>query len=350
MRMTQPHSTIVTARSESKPDLLSIVCPAYNEAEGVQEFIDRVRSTMADMAQEYELVMVNDGSTDATILALRALQETMPELAVLDLSRNFGKEIALSAGLDHVRGDAVVVIDCDLQDPPELIADMVSKWRKGYDVVYARRRARHGETWLKKTTANLFYQLMQKLGPAPIPRNTGDFRLMSRKVVDAVCALREKHRMMKGVFAWVGFPATEILYDRDPRHAGQSKWNYWKLWNLGLEGITSNTLAPLKISTYLGLLTAAFAFCLGVFYVGKTLLFGDPVAGFPTLAAIVLFLGGMQLTVLGVVGEYLGRIFNETKNRPLYFVNEWKPTANSRDVDWEEVGKELRKPRRSSAA
>lgn len=349
MAMDTANTPNVSPRAQEKPDLLSIVCPAYNEADGIGEFVARVKAVMAQLQQKFELVIVNDGSSDATLLALRDLRADTPELAVLDLSRNFGKEIALSAGLDHAKGDAVVVIDSDLQDPPELIGDMLSKWRDGFDVVYARRKARHGETWLKKITASGFYRLMQHIGPAPIPRNTGDFRLMSRKVVDAVCALREKHRMMKGVFAWVGFPSTEVLYDRDPRFAGETKWNYWKLWNLSLEGITANTLAPLKLSTYVGLATAFVAFCLGGFFVAKTILFGDPVAGFPTLIAVMLFLGGVQLTVLGVIGEYLGRIFNETKNRPLYFVNHWQP-ADSEQINWDQVERELRLPPKKSNA
>lgn len=348
MKPAQPAS--IAPRETAQPDLLSIVCPAYNEADGIGELVARVKAVMAKLEQKFELVIINDGSTDATMVALHALRADTPELAVLDLSRNFGKEIALSAGLDHARGDAVVVIDSDLQDPPELIEDMITKWRDGYDVVYARRKARHGETWLKKITASGFYQLMQHIGPVPIPRDTGDFRLMSRKVVDAVCSLREKHRMMKGVFAWVGFPSTEVLYDRDPRFAGETKWNYWKLWNLSLEGITANTLAPLKLSTYVGLATAFVAFCLGGFFVAKTILFGDPVAGFPTLIAVMLFLGGVQLMVLGVIGEYLGRIFNETKNRPLYFVNDWQPSAEQ-PVDWDQVEREIRsKPKQSNAA
>jgi len=219
-------------------------------------------------------------------------------------------------------GDAVVVIDADLQDPPELIRELIDGWREGYEVVYAKRRARHGESWLKKKTAAAFYKIMHQAGPVGLPENVGDFRLMSRKAVDAVCAMRERHRFMKGVFAWVGFPSKAVLYDRAAREAGETKWNYWKLWNLSIEGVTSSTLAPLKISTYLGFLTAGFAFLAGVFYIIKTLIFGDVVQGFPTLVVVILFLGGVQLCVLGVIGEYLGRVFNETKDRPLYFATD----------------------------
>ena len=309
-------------REQDKPELLSIVCPAYNEQEVLALFHRRVREAMEAIEQPFEIVFVNDGSRDGTLPLMRLIRERFPNTTIVDLSRNFGKEIALSAGIDAASGDAVVVIDADLQDPPELIAELIGEWRKGYEVVYAQRKARHGETWLKKATAGAFYSMMSKIGAVRLPENTGDFRLMSRKVVDAICQLRERHRFMKGVFAWVGFPSVAVQYDRDPRAAGTTKWNYWKLWNLSLEGITSFTIAPLKISTYIGFLTAAFAVLAGVFYMGKALFFGDPVAGFPTLITVMLFLGGVQLFVMGVMGEYLGRIFNETKNRPLYLVNE----------------------------
>lgn len=311
----------LTPRAETAPALLSIVCPAYNEADNIIPFHKAVSKAMRRLAQPFEIVFVNDGSRDETLLKMRELRGVHPNTAIVDLSRNFGKEIALTAGLDQARGDAVVVIDADLQDPPEVIGGFIAGWREGYDVVYAQRRARHGESWLKKATAAAFYKMMRSVGPAPLPENVGDFRLMSRKTVDAVCALRERHRFMKGVFAWVGFPAKVIQYDRAPRAAGATKWNYWKLWNLSLEGLTSSTLAPLKLSTYFGFAVAGFAFLLGAFFIMKKIVYGDPVQGFPTLAALILFLGGVQLMVLGVIGEYLGRIFNETKQRPLYFTN-----------------------------
>ena len=250
---------------------------------------------------------------------------TEPRVAIVRLSRNFGKEIATTAGLEHARGEAVIVIDADLQDPPEVIPRLVAAWREGFDMVYAQRRARDGETWLKKATASLFYRLMQKLGRVPLPRDAGDFRLMSRRVVDAVLQLREQHRFMKGLFAWVGFPSKAVPYDRAPRQAGSTKWSYWKLWNLALEGITGFTVMPLKVSTYLGLLVATFAVIYGAQVVVRTLLFGNPVAGYPSLMAVILFLGGVQLVTLGVIGEYLGRVFNETKQRPLYLVRTLRP-------------------------
>ncbi|NWG71258.1 MAG: glycosyltransferase family 2 protein [Parvularculaceae bacterium] len=319
---------VVAPRAEEKPRLLSIVCPAYNEAEGLLAFHRAVRKAMAEIDQPFEVVFVNDGSTDATLQLMGELRARHPATTIVDLSRNFGKEIALTAGLDAARGDAVVVIDADLQDPPSLIGEMIAGWREGYDVVYAQRRAREGESWLKLVSAGLFYRLMRGVGEVGLPENVGDFRLMSRKAVDAVCTLRERHRFMKGLFAWVGFPSKVIQYDRAPREAGATKWNYWKLWNLSIEGITSSTLAPLKVSTYLGFATAAAAFALGIFFVVKKLFFGDPVQGFSALIVAMLFLGGVQLAVLGVMGEYLGRIFNETKKRPLYFVNAILPSKD----------------------
>ncbi len=311
----------VRPRPQTAPALLSIVCPAYNEADTIVAFHKAVAKTMRRLAQPFEIVFVNDGSRDLTLLRMRELRSVHPNTTIVDMSRNFGKEIALTAGLDHARGDAVVVMDADLQDPPYVIEDMIAGWRQGYDVVYGQRLTRAGESWLKKATASAFYRMMRHVGPTPIPENVGDFRLMSRKVVDAVCALRERHRFMKGVFAWAGFPSTIVQYDRASREAGTTKWNYWKLWNLSLEGMTSSTLAPLKLSSYLGFVVAGFAFLLGAFYIVKKLIFGDPVQGFATLAALTLFLGGVQLMVLGVMGEYLGRVFNETKQRPLYFTN-----------------------------
>lgn len=311
----------VTPRAETAPALLSIVCPAYNEADMIVAFHKAVSKVMRRLGQPFEIIFVNDGSRDLTLLKMRELRAVHPNTTIVDLSRNFGKEIALTAGLDHACGDAIVVMDADLQDPPHVIEDMIAGWRQGYDVVYGQRLTRAGESWLKKATASAFYRMMRHIGSTPIPENVGDFRLMSRKVVDAVCALRERHRFMKGVFAWAGFPSTVVQYDRAPREAGTTKWNYWKLWNLSLEGMTSSTLAPLKLSTYLGFVVAGFAFLLGAYYIVKKLIFGDPVQGFATLAALTLFLGGVQLMVLGVMGEYLGRIFNETKQRPLYFTN-----------------------------
>lgn len=300
-------------------DLVSIVAPAFNEEAVLPEFHKRIVSVFASLDCEVEVVYINDGSRDQTLQVLQALHADDPRVTVIDLSRNFGKEIAMTAGFDHASGDAVVVIDTDLQDPPELIPKMISLWREGYDVVYAQRTARDGESWFKKATANAFYRLIQGLSRVQIPRDTGDFRLMSRRAVDALLRLREHHRFMKGLFAWVGFQSIALPYKRDARFAGETKWNYWNLWNFALEGITSFTTVPLRLASYLGLAISLFAFSYAAFIIYKTLAYGEDVRGYPSLMVVVLLLGGIQLASLGVIGEYLGRMFNETKNRPLYF-------------------------------
>lgn len=310
---------------QSTTPTLSIVVPAYNEAEVLPAFHGRVCGVMQALGQSWELVLVNDGSVDATFQIMRDLGRRDPHITIVNLSRNFGKEIAVTAGLDHARGDAVIIIDADLQDPPEVIPDLVAAWRSGFDTVFAQRRRRDGESWVKRTTAHGFYRLMRRVGHIEMPPDTGDFRLISRRVVEALRQVREHHRFMKGLFAWVGFPSTRVLYDRAPRHAGRTKWNYWKLWNFALEGITSFTVMPLKCATYLGLFIGLLAAIYLFQLILRTMLFGNPVAGYPSLMAVVLFLGGAQLVTLGVIGEYLGRIFNETKRRPLYFVERYLP-------------------------
>jgi polyisoprenyl-phosphate glycosyltransferase len=309
----------------------SVVIPVCDEAEVLPEFHRRLSAVM-NLLGTWEAVYVNDGSRDASLRLLEILHGTEPHVAIVNLSRNFGKEIATTAGLEHARGEAVIVIDADLQDRPEVIPALVAGWRDGFDMVYAERRAREGETWPKRVTASLFYRLMRHLGRVQLPRNTGDFRLMSRRVVDAVLQLREQHRFMKGLFAWVGFPTTAVLYDRMPRQRGTGKWSYWKLWNLALDGITSFTVMPLKVATYLGLAVASFAVIFGAQLVIRTLLFGNPVAGYPSMMAVILFLGGVQLITLGVIGEYLGRVFNETKLRPLYLVERFVPSEVHREM------------------
>lgn len=311
--------------------LLSVVVPACNEEEVLPEFHKRLSAVFDRLPLRCEVVYVNDGSRDGTQAFIALLAHNDQRVSYVDLSRNFGKEIAMTAGLDHARGDAVVIIDADLQDPPELIEQLVQEWQSGFDIVYAQRAERDGETWLKKATATVFYQVIQRVSRVQIPRDTGDFRLMSRRAVDALLQLREQHRFMKGLFAWVGFPQKAVRYRRDPRFAGETKFNYWKLWNFALEGITSFTIAPLKMATYIGLLTATLAFCYGVWIISKTLLYGDPVRGYPSLMVTVLFLGGVQLVFIGVIGEYLGRIYNETKQRPLYFVQGYQPSTSARE-------------------
>lgn len=300
---------------------LSIIVPVFNEQEVIADFHQRLSTALImTNLDKVEIIYINDGSTDKSLELLLNLQEKDFRIKVVDLSRNFGKEAAMTAGLKHAAGEAVIIIDADLQDPPELINDMVKEWRNGYDVVNMRRLSRQGETRLKKTTARLFYSFMGHIGRVKLPENVGDFRLLSRKAVDALLEMPERTRFMKGLFSWIGFSTKELTYHRDSRYAGTSKWSYWALWNLALEGITSFTIAPLKISTYVGILTSLLALLYGFFVLAKALIFGNPVPGYPSLLVVILFLGGLQLLAIGVVGEYLGRVFIETKQRPPYLV------------------------------
>ena len=302
---------------------LSVVAPVFNEQEVLPEFHRRLSAVLDAMGGTAEVVYVNDGSRDGTLGLLQQLHQADPRVSVVNLSRNFGKEIALTAGLDHSRGDAVVVIDSDLQDPPELIPTLLERWRDGFDVVYATRTDRAGETFFKKLTAKYFYRVIRSASRVEIPADTGDFRVLSRRAVDDLCRLREHHRYMKGLFAWIGYPQTSVPYKRDARFAGTTKWNYFKLWNFALEGITSFTIAPLKAASYVGFLTSVVAVFYAIWIIYKTLRYGDPVAGYPSLVTIVLLLGGLQLMTLGIIGEYMGRMFNETKRRPLYLVEKF---------------------------
>lgn len=321
---------------------VSVVAPAYNEQEVLGEFHRRVTEVMIGLGCDYEIVLINDGSRDSTLELMHLMRERDPHVTIVDLSRNFGKEIALSAGLDHTKGEVVVVLDSDLQDPPELIPQMLDIWREGYDVVYGMRTVRDGETWFKKMTAKYFYRLIKRVSRVDIPKDTGDFRLMSRRAVEALGGLREEHRFMKGLFAWIGFPSKPLPYRRDPRAAGETKWNYWNLWNFAIEGITSFTVAPLKVSTYAGLAVAAFALLYAAIVIWKALFFADPVRGYPSLMAVILFLGGVQLISVGLLGEYVGRIFNEVKRRPLYLVN--RLVASELDGRHANAGVTVREP------
>jgi len=305
--------------------LITVVVPCFDEADVLAAFHDRLAAVMDSLPFSWSVIYVNDGSRDSTLGVMLALQARSANVSVLNLSRNFGKEAAMTAGLDHAAGDAVVVIDADLQDPPELIPDLVAAWQRGYDVAYAQRRVREGETWTKRTTARLFYRLMSRSGQTPLPVDTGDFRLMSRRAVDGLLTLRERHRFMKGLFAWIGYPQVAVQYNRSPRYAGNSKWNYWRLWNFALEGITSYTVLPLKIATYLGLIISLFSGIYGLFIIALTLVLGRSVPGYPSLIVVILLLGGTQLMTLGLLGEYLGRVFNEVKGRPLYLVERFTP-------------------------
>ena len=323
--------------SSREPKLISVVAPAYNEQDVLPEFHERLTTVFARLEDQLEVIYVNDGSSDRTLEVLQSLRAGDPRITIVDLSRNFGKEIAMTAGFDHACGDAVVVIDTDLQDPPEVIPEMIQHWRGGYDVVYAKRISREGETWLKKATASAFYRLIQRVSRVRIPQDTGDFRLLSRRAVLALGRLREQHRFMKGLFAWIGYPQKAIPYHRDVRFAGETKWNYWKLWNFAIEGITSFTTAPLKLASYFGLLVALFAFVYAAVVIYRTVIFGEEVRGYPSLMVVVLMLGGIQLASLGIIGEYLGRMFNETKGRPLYLVQRLEPSQAALEAQGQEA-------------
>lgn len=301
---------------------ISLVVPAFNEAHALPVLHPRIAAVLDGLTMDAEVLYVDDGSRDDTWAVIAGLGERDARVRGIRLSRNFGKELALTAGLDAVQGDAAIVLDADGQDPPELIPVFVEKWREGYDVVFGTRTRREGESWLKRFTAAAFYRVMERLSHTPVPRDTGDFRLLSRRALDALAGLRERRRFMKGLFAWVGYRQCAIPYQREPRLAGASKFSYWRLWNFALEGITSFSTAPLRIATYLGVLAAMAAFVFGVVIIGKTLMYGDPVPGYPSLMTVVLFLGGVQLMALGMIGEYLGRLFDEAKQRPLYLIQE----------------------------
>jgi polyisoprenyl-phosphate glycosyltransferase len=330
----------------SKPkrlSLVSIVVPAYNEDEVILEFNRRLSLVRQDLSLPSEVIFVNDGSNDNTLGLLRALKAADPTIAIVDLSRNFGKEIALTAGLDHARGDAVVVIDADLQHPPELIPEFIARWQEeDADVVYGQHASWARESRTKKVTARGFYRVINALSGRIIPADASDFRILSRRAVDALAGVRERHRFMKGLFVWIGYRQVPMLYEPDLRFAGVSKWNYWKLWNFSIEGITSFSIAPLKIATYIGLLAATLAILYGFYMVIKTIIFGNPVPGYPSLFVMVLFLGGLQLIFLGIIGEYLGRTFNEVKQRPLYLVRQWDPSTQDRTSVTQAAGTEGR--------
>ena len=314
--------------SEPKaPSLISIVVPAYNEGDVIPEFNRRLSIVRQELLLSSEVIFVNDGSKDNTLELLRGLKATDPTIGIVDLSRNFGKEIALTAGLDYARGDVVVIIDADLQHPPELIPKFIARWREeDADVVYGQRISRAGESGVKKLTSRNLYRVISALSGRLIPVDAGDFRILSRRAVDALAGVRERHRFMKGLFAWIGYRQVAMPYETDLRFAGVSKWNYWKLWNFSIEGITSFSIGPLKVATYIGLITAILSIVYGLFMVIRTILFGNPVPGFPSLLVAILFLGGLQLIFLGIIGEYLGRTFNEVKQRPLYLVRHWDPS------------------------
>lgn len=304
--------------------LITILVPCYNEENSLDLLYERLQIIINRLNRyRFQILLVNDGSRDNTLAKMQELHKNDPMVSYLSLSRNFGKENAMLAGLDFAEGDAVILLDADLQDPPELIPQMIEEWEKGYDDVYARRRSRAGETWFKKASAHWYYRILQQFADIDIPADVGDFRLLDRQAVDALCSLRERQRYTKGLFSWIGYNKKELLFDREPRAAGNSKMNFLKLFGLAVDGITSFSVAPLRLASVLGIIISSVAFIYLVFVVVKTLLYGDPVAGYPSMISIILFIGGIQLIVLGIIGEYVGRIFYEAKRRPDYLVSEF---------------------------
>ena len=303
---------------------LSIIIPMYNEEEALPYTYNRLVSLGKHIDNyEREFLFVNDGSKDNSLEIVKAFREKDNRVCYLNLSRNFGKEVAMGAAFDYVTGDAIAIIDADLQDPPELIVEMLKYYEEGYDDVYAKRRSRNGESWLKKFTSKSFYKILSKVSSVPIQRDTGDFRLLSRRAIEALRKFPEKQRYTKGMFSLIGFKKKEVEFDRDSRVAGKTKWNYFKLIDLAIDGITSFTTAPLRIATFMGILSALVAFIYIVYIVVRTIILGIDVPGYASIICFILMIGGIQLISLGVIGEYLGRIFIEVKNRPLYFVEEY---------------------------
>jgi Glycosyltransferases involved in cell wall biogenesis len=301
---------------------VSIIIPCHNESENLGTLYTRIRAVMEQTSEPWEIICVNDGSSDDTLLQLIALHSRDQRIKIIDLSRNFGKEAALTAGLDATLSDAAIPLDADLQDPPELIPELLAQWRKGFDVVNAVRLSRKGESWLKRASAHVFYRVINRMSEVEIPPDTGDFRLLSRSVLDALQALPERRRFMKGLFAWVGFRSTNIYYHREPRHSGKTTWSYWQLWNFAVEGITSFSQVPLQLAAYLGFLVSLLAFLYAIWLIISTIAYGNPVKGYPSIMVTLLFLSGVQLMALGVIGEYLGRIYEESKQRPVYLVKQ----------------------------
>lgn len=309
------------ARRPSRP-LLSVVVPVYNEAEVLDIFLTETQAVLAGLPVDSEFVFIDDGSKDGTARIIsRHLAGGLPG-RLIGLSRNFGKEAALTAGLEHARGDILVILDADLQDPPGLIPGMLAQWRQGYDVIYGLRVDRSQDTLMKRSTASMFYRIFDRLTNIHMPANAGDFRLIDRSVVQALGRLPERNRFMKGLFAWVGHTATFVPYERPPRRAGEGKWNYWKLWNFALDGLASFTTVPLRMWLYSGGLIAAIAFAYAMVLVARVLLFGVDVPGYASLMVSILFFSGLQLLSIGIIGEYIGRLFVEAKQRPVYLVQD----------------------------
>ncbi|QUM76621.1 glycosyltransferase family 2 protein [Moritella sp. 24] len=314
----------------SSTPLLSIVVPFFNEDEVLTECHQRVIAVLDNLSAPCEVIYVDDGSSDKSWSQVITFSATNHTIRSIKLSRNFGKEAAMTAGMANTTGKAVIILDADLQDPPELIPQMIYEWEKGYDVVNMQRKERHGENWLKRSTAHLFYKVINRLADIEMPQNVGDFRLLDRKVVDVINNLPERNRFMKGLLSWPGFNTCTLQFDRDARQAGITKWNYSKLVHLAFEGITSFSIRPLRIATAAGLVTSIISVLMAIILVSKTLFFGDPVAGYPSMMTVMLLLGGIQLLSIGLMGEYVGRLFIESKQRPNFIVmNEQTTEPNS---------------------
>lgn len=302
---------------------VTVLVPCYNEEEALPLFYDRICQTISALQEyEWELLFVNDGSRDRTLQIMRNLYSRDSRVSYVDLSRNFGKERAMLAGFDYAGGDCMIIMDADLQDPPELIPQMLACWEEGYEDVYARRNSRGKESRLRRFFSLMFYRILQKTTNIEVLQNVGDFRLLDRCCIDALKTMREAERYTKGMFCWIGFRKKEIVFDRCDRIAGKSSWNFITLLGLAMEGITSFSIAPLRISTFIGTAVSLAAFVYMIFIFIKTLIYGDPVQGFPTIMIVMLFLGGVQLLSIGLLGEYIGRIFNESKHRPTYIARE----------------------------
>lgn len=311
---------------------ITIIIPAYNEEESLPYLYERLEKLMdSNKNYEFEILFVNDGSKDKTIELIKQYREKDKRISYVDFSRNFGKEIAMMAGLDYAKGDAVIFMDADLQDPPELIPELIKYWEEGCDDVYAKRKSRAGETFLKKFTSKMYYKVLQSLTNVPIQKDTGDFRLLDRRCVNALKKMRETQRCSKSMFSWIGYNKKEVLYDRDPRIAGKTKWNYKKLVDLAIDGITSFTTSPLRISTYLCIPTFFALFIYFIYVICKMILFTGKIDAYQAIILLILFFSGIQILLFGIIGEYLGRIFNETKNRPLYLVNEYNGEREEND-------------------
>ena len=311
---------------------IDIIIPAYNEEESLPFLFERLEKIMQENANyEFEILFVNDGSKDKTLELIKKQRKKDNRISYVDFSRNFGKETAMIAGLDYATGDAAIFMDADLQDPPELIPELIKYWEQGYDDVYARRRTREGETFFKKFTSKMYYRVLQKMTKVEIQVDTGDFRLLDRICINALKKLRESQRNTKSMFSWIGYNKKEVLYDREPRVAGKTKWNYKKLVDLAIDGITSFTTSPLRLSTFIAIPTFIVLAVYFIYVIAKCFVVHEAIQAYQAIILLILFFSGIQILLFGIVGEYLGRIFNETKNRPLYLVNEYNGEKEMND-------------------